>query len=220
MDASKLDSDNVFDDIAPFDTGSPGKGLLIPHCAVEAARIGTWQRNLVSNEMTISSTFAGILGLPERQTCLSPDDWEALIFPDDMPLIGKALQAAIQTGKSIDVEHRLLDRQGNVLWVASRGVVSRDEAGKPIRVGGVVVDITEKKNIEESLRASEERYRHLAEMSPDGIIVNVNGSHVYANRAAARILGTGLPDEIIGRSMYDFLEEEQRTLSLNARKAS
>lgn len=210
MHASKLDSDNVFDGVAPFDTDSSGKGLLIPHYAVEAARIGTWQRNLITNEMTISSMLAGILGLPERQTCLSPEEWEALIFPDDMPLIDNALQAAIQTERPIDVEHRLLDRQGNVLWVASRGVVSKDEAGKLTRVGGVIVDITEKKNIEESLRASEERYRHLAEMSPDGIIVNVNGTYVYANQAAARILGTGLPDEIIGRSMYDFIEEEQR----------
>lgn len=210
MDASKLDSDNVFDDIAPFDTDSPGRGLLIPHYAVEAARIGTWQRNLITNELTISSMLARIVGLPEMQTCLSRKEWEKLIFPDDMPLIGNALQAAIRTGRSIDVEHRLLDCRGNVLWVASRGVVSKDEAGKPIRVRGVIVDITEKNNIEELLRASEERYRHLAEMSPDGIIVNVNGAYVYANQAAARILGTSLPQEIIGRSMYDFIEEQQR----------
>ena len=72
MDASNLDSDNVFDDIAQFDTDSPGKNLLIPHYAVEAARIGTWQRNLITNELTISSMLAGILGLPERQTRLSP----------------------------------------------------------------------------------------------------------------------------------------------------
>jgi diguanylate cyclase (GGDEF)-like protein/PAS domain S-box-containing protein len=210
MDASKLDSDNVFDDIESFANDSPSKGLLIPHYAVEAARIGTWQRNLTSNAMTISSMLARILGLPERQICLAPEEWEAFIFPSDMPLIGNALQAAIETERPIDVEHRLLDRRGNVLWVASRGVVVKDEAGTPIRVGGVIVDITEKKNIEELLRASEERYRHLAEMSPDGIIVNVNGVYVYANRAAARILGTDLPEEIIGRSMYDFIKKEQR----------
>jgi diguanylate cyclase (GGDEF)-like protein/PAS domain S-box-containing protein len=210
MDASKLDPDNVFDDIAPFDTDSSGRGLLIPHYAVAAGRIGTWQRNLTTNVMTISSRLAQTLGLPEKQTSLPPEEWEALIFPDDMALIRNALQAAIQTERPIDVEHRLLDRRGNVLWVASRGVVSKDEAGQPIRVGGVIIDITEKKNIEELLRASEERYRHLAEMSPDGIIVNVNGTYVYANRPAARILGTDLPQEIIGRSMYDFIEEEQR----------
>lgn len=145
MKASKPGSDNVFDDIAPFDSDSLGKGLLIPHYAVEAARIGTWQRNLITNEMTISSMLAGILGLPERQICLSPEEWETLIFPDDMPLIDDALQAAIQTERPIDLEHRLLDRQGRILWVASRGVVSKNEAGKPIRVGGVIVDITEKK---------------------------------------------------------------------------
>jgi PAS domain-containing protein len=94
--------------------------------------------------MTISSRLARTLGLPERQTCLSAKEWEAFIFPNDMPLIANALQAAIQTERPIDVEHRLLVLQGNVLWVASRGVLSKDEAGKPTRVGGVIVDITEK----------------------------------------------------------------------------
>ena len=209
MDASELDSDNVFGDIPAADTAYPGKGLLIPYYAVQAARLGTWERHLITNEMTISSVLAGILGLPERQTCLSLEQWEALIFPDDLPLIGNTLEAAIQSDTPIDVEHRVLDTHGNVLWVTSRGVVFRDETGKPIKVGGVAVDITEKKNIEESLRASEERYRHLAEMSPDGIIVNVNRRYVYANQAAARILGTELPEEIIGRSMYDFTDKEQ-----------
>lgn len=209
MDMSKLDSENVFSDIEPVNTDSPGKGLLIPYYAVEAARMGTWERHLITNEMMISSVLAGILGLPAQQTCLSVKQWEAVIFPDDLPLLSDVLDAAIQSGTPIDVEHRLLDVHGNVLWVASRGVVSKDETGKSIRVGGVAVDITEKKNIEEALRASEERYRHLAEMSPDGIIVNVHGRYVYANQAAARILGTTLPDEIIGRSMYDFTDKDQ-----------
>lgn len=210
MDASKRDSDNVFGDIPSVDSDASGKGLLIPYYAVEAARLGTWERHLVTNEMTISSVLAGILGLPAKQTCLSPENWEALIFPDDLPLIAEALEAAIRSATPIDVEHRLLDAQGKVLWVTSRGVVSLDETGKPVRVGGVVIDITGKKNIEESLRASEERYRHLAEMSPDGIIVNVNGRYVYANQAAARILGTDFPEEIIGQSMYDFTDAEQQ----------
>lgn len=209
MDVSKLDSANVFGDIPPVDTGFSGGGLLIPYYAVKAARIGTWERHLITNEMTISSVLAGILGFPERRTCLSLEQWEALIFPDDLPLIGNILEAAIQSGRSIDAEHRLIDVHGNVLWVTSRGVVFLDETGKPIMAGGVAVDITETKIIEESLRASEERYRHLAEMSPDGIIVNVNGRYVYANQAAARILGTDLPEEIVGRSMFDFTDAEQ-----------
>ncbi|MFS0757558.1 EAL domain-containing protein [Noviherbaspirillum sp. 1P10PC] len=210
MDASNRKSANAFGNMTTADTGCPSNGLLIPYYAVHAARIGTWERHLITNEMTISAVLAGILGLPEKQTCLSLEQWEALIFPDDLPLLGDILEAAIQSGTPIDVEHRLLDVHGNVLWITSRGVVFPDETGKPIRVGGVAVDITEKKLIEESLRASEERYRHLAEMSPDGIIVNVNGRYVYANQAAARILGTDLPEKIIGRSMYDFTDADQR----------
>jgi hypothetical protein len=80
MDASKRDSDNILSDIMHDNAGSPGKGLLIPYYAVEAARIGTWEPHLASNAITVSSVLAGILGLPERQSCLSPTQWETLIF--------------------------------------------------------------------------------------------------------------------------------------------
>jgi diguanylate cyclase (GGDEF)-like protein/PAS domain S-box-containing protein len=210
MDARTPEPDDVFRDIAPFDAYTAGKNLLIPSYAVEAARIGTWQRNLITDEMVISTMLASFLGLPPKQTSLSSEEWKALIFPGDMHLLDDAVKAVVQTGKPIDVEHRVLHRQGNVLWVTSRGVVFKDAAGKPISAAGVVVDITAKKNIEESLRASEERYRHLADMSPDGIIVNANGKYVYANQAAARILDTGSPEHIVGHSLYDFVDEEQR----------
>jgi diguanylate cyclase (GGDEF)-like protein/PAS domain S-box-containing protein len=210
MGANNTEWDDVFGDTAPSHADSAGKSLLIPHFAVEAARIGTWQRNLVTDEITISTLLASFLGLPERQVSLSSEKWKSLIFPDDMRLLDDAVRAAIQTGKPIDVEHRLIDQQGNILWVTSRGVVFKDETGKPISAAGVVVDITEKNSIEEALRVSEERYRHLADMSPDGIIVNVNEKYVYANQAAARILNTVSPDQIIGRSLYDFVNEEQR----------
>jgi diguanylate cyclase (GGDEF)-like protein/PAS domain S-box-containing protein len=214
MNAHEHESDDVFGHIAPFDADPAGKGLFIPHFAVEAAKIGTWQRDLLTDAVVISTMLARIVGLPEKQTCLTRMEWQAFVFPEDAHLLDKGLQAALQTDQPIDLEYRLLNQQGNIVWVSSRGVVFKDETGTPIRAGGVIIDITAKKNAVEFLRASEERYRHLAEMSPDGIMVNVDRKYVYANQAAARILGTGSPDGIIGRALYDFIDQEQNHLIL------
>ena len=211
---NKFKIDNVFGGLVADSIDSHEKGLLIPHFAVEAARIGTWQRDLATDEIVISSMLARIVGLPEKQTRLGSEEWRSFIFPQDAPILTQGLQTAIQTDKPVDVEYRLLDRHGNILWVSSRAVVFKDMAGKPIRAGGVIVDITRQKNTEKLLRASEERYRLLADVSPDGILVNVDTKYVYANQAAARILGTDSANGIVGRSLYDFIDEEQRDLLL------
>lgn len=63
-------------------------------------------------------------------------------------------------------------------------------------------DLKEK---ERSLRESEERYRHLAELSPDAIVLHENGTIVYANSSAVRILGAGKPEDLLGKNMKGFV---------------
>lgn len=76
----------------------------------------------------------------------------------------------------------------------------------------ILRDITERKQAEAALRQSEERYRTLAEVSPDAILVNLDGRYVYANSAAARTLGAKDPQDLIGRSPFDFLAPEDHNI--------
>ncbi|MDH4208305.1 MAG: PAS domain S-box protein, partial [Anaerolineae bacterium] len=77
---------------------------------------------------------------------------------------------------------------------------------------GVGVDITERKHAEESLREREEHYRRLVESSPDAIFVHHRGKMVFANRAAAVLLGASDPGEIISRSVLDFVHPDDRSM--------
>lgn len=77
------------------------------------------------------------------------------------------------------------------------------------RAAGVTL---ERREAEERLRASEERFRALAELNPEGILINVSGRYAYANPAAVRILGARSAEDIIGLSAFDLVQVEHRKL--------
>lgn len=73
---------------------------------------------------------------------------------------------------------------------------------------GIRTDITGLKMREQELRESEERYRRLVELSPDGIMVHLNGKVVYCNNALATILGATDPQHVVGKDALEFVPEE------------
>ena len=100
----------------------------------------------------------------------------------------------------IESQHRA---GGDTGWLDTSKVPLLDAEGKMIGVLGISTDITERKHAEDELRASEERFRTLAEASFEGIIVHVNGVIVDANNAAIEQMGY-TRDELIGQPIIDF----------------
>lgn len=78
----------------------------------------------------------------------------------------------------------------------------------PQRVAVTLHDVTELKRVEEQLRESEERYRQLVETSPDPIFLHQSGHLVFVNPASRQLLGATSSDELIGRSIFDFIHPD------------
>ncbi len=76
------------------------------------------------------------------------------------------------------------------------------------RIGILFKDISSQKEAEYALQSSEERFRLLTQLSPDGILVKVENCFVYANRAAARILGADDEQALIGKSPFELIDPE------------
>jgi PAS domain S-box-containing protein len=131
-----------------------------------------------------------------------PDDLEKRAkFRDDL------LSGRIPWGEQ---ERRLIHKDGSTVWVRIWASVQRDSAGNPLHFISLVQDITAQRRAENALRESEERYRNLVEMLPEGLWVHRNGIILYVNPAMVRLLGASREEELLGRSIYDFVHPESR----------
>jgi PAS domain S-box-containing protein len=120
--------------------------------AQEAAHLITWDRDLVTGKIVWSSSVTETLGLPSGAFDGTEEGFFALVHPEDRGLARQSVARAVMEGAEYDLEFRLVMPDGNVHWVASRGHVTCDESGKPVRLLGIARDISQRKRVEEEIR--------------------------------------------------------------------
>ncbi|HWE41374.1 MAG TPA: PAS domain-containing protein, partial [Gemmatimonadaceae bacterium] len=99
------------------------------------------------------------LGFTREEWLTEPDRWLRHLHPDDRDRVLAGSVAAAARGESVDLEYRMISRDGSVLWFHDRGSFLRDADGRVTAWRGIMIDITARKSAEEALRRSEERFR-------------------------------------------------------------
>ena len=166
--------------------------------ALSAARMGAWDWNIVTGEETWSPEVAEIFGVDPESFVPSYEEFVKCIHPEDLPLTEAAQSRAFEEGVEYNAEYRIIDREGNIRWVNSRGNVLRDDQGNPVLMTGVTMDITERKRAEAAIQQAEEKYRSIFENAVDGIFqTSSDGVYLSANPALATIYGYDSPEELI-----------------------
>lgn len=136
--------------------------------AQSISKIGSWEFDLQTFELTWSSEHYKIFEIDEPQT---PEVlyqlYRSKIHPDDIEQLDELVNRSIQEGLDFEYHHRVLKNDGKLKYVLGLGKVVFDSENKPIKVKGTVQDITERKIQEDELKLSEERLneaQHLAKI--------------------------------------------------------
>jgi|WetSurMetagenome_2_1015567.scaffolds.fasta_scaffold00010_78 PAS domain S-box-containing protein len=180
--------------------------------ALSGSEMGMWELDMQSSTGSIDERAAAILGYRKSDIGSFRAEWDALSHPDDVPLIRQRLADYLEGRSSIfESEHRMRHTSGRWIWVLGRGKSAGGLSdGSWKKISGTMQDITERKNAEQELRESEDRYRNLVEISPDAVFLHRNGTIIYVNPAATSMLGARHPEEIIGKNVFEFIRPDYR----------
>jgi PAS domain S-box-containing protein len=120
---------------------------------IQGSSDGVWDWDLTTDEVYFSSRWKSMLGHADHELPNHFSTWEGLLHPADRERARACLQAYLsgQT-RAYELEHRLRHKDGSYRWILARGVALRDAQGKPVRMAGSHVDLTDRKQVEEQLQ--------------------------------------------------------------------
>ncbi|UOE46746.1 PAS domain-containing protein [Mucilaginibacter sp. SMC90] len=145
--------------------------------AIDVAEMGTFDLNLVTDEMITSPRFNAIMDIDES---LVHDSYIDRIFPDDRNIRDNAFDMALKTGYMF-YTGRVLWRDGSMHVVEVEGQVYYDEEHIPVRMLGIVIDVTKQKDAEDELK----RFKFMADNASDiFMLLRADGSIAYVNSVA------------------------------------
>lgn len=178
--------------------------------ALEAGDLGTWDWNLVTDDLNYNKQWADMLGYQLDE--VNESTWENLLHPDDKERVLSSLNNVVDGKKTeLDEEYRLKTKFGEWRWILDRGkVVERNDKGDPIRIAGTHVDINERKLVEEKVKESESRFRKLVENAPIGISIVVDEKVAYGNNELIRMAEAKSVNELIGLHAREFIPTDER----------
>ncbi|TVP78295.1 PAS domain S-box protein [Thioalkalivibrio sp.] len=178
---------------------------------LEATEQGVWDWDVATDTVYFSPQWKWMLGHEEYEIGDSLDEWKERVHPDDLTGTMADLDRHFRGETEVyENEHRVRCKDGSYKWILDRGrVVKRDSEGKPLRVIGSHTDITERRQLFESLQEQEKRFRTLFELYPDAtlLIDPGTGLPVQFNETAHEQLGYTAA-EFAGLRITDYEAQE------------
>ena len=110
--------------------------------ALAAARLGIWDWDIPTNQVTWSENITELFGLGQEPFAGTYEAYLNLVHPEDRATLVESIRNCVNTGAEYAIEHRIVWPDGTIHWLACRGDVLRDGDGTPLRRLGTVMDIT------------------------------------------------------------------------------
>lgn len=164
-----------------------------------AARIGSYDYSFRSGRFETSRAAEEVFGAGEHHS-KTMQAWLELIVPEQRSSVRRRLIESLREGTDFEECYQIRrPRDGRVRWIRSLGRTECDETGAPFRQVGIVQDITEQREAELAVQASENKFRTLVDAMPDLVwLRDADGVFQTCNRQLARFFGLA-ESEIVGQ---------------------
>jgi two-component system sensor histidine kinase/response regulator len=139
--------------------------------ALEAGHMGIWDWHILTGEVKWSDNLEAVHGMPPGSFGGTFADFLEIVHPQDREWVSQTIAEAVETGAGYDIEFRILWADGSIHWIAGKGQTFPDSTGQPIRMIGLGMDVTQRKQAEAALRRSNALLKAQQEASIDGILV-------------------------------------------------
>jgi PAS domain S-box-containing protein len=172
----------------------------------------------LSQTLYVSPAYEKIWGKSCASLYENPRDWTASVYPEDREYLRNSLSRQLR--EAYDIQYRIVQPNGAIRWVRDRGFPVWDETGKIQRLVGFAEDITERKQVDEALSISEERFRTAVETMLDcfGIYTSIRDESgqiqdfrtEYLNPAACES-DRVVMEEVIGKRLCELLPNHRES---------
>lgn len=158
------------------------------------AAIRDW--DVLNKRVELSPRWKQLRGLTDAEVSNSEEEWVKRIHPDDLGRVMNAVELHFNGETPVfSAEYRVCHKDGHWIWITDHGVAQRDSDGRVTRMAGSERDITERKEAEQALQASEQRLRRAIEEAPFPVIVHAeDGAILQVSRALTEITGYSKDD--------------------------
>ena len=168
-------------------------------------KLGIWDWDIVADAITWTDPVYQIHGVEKGAFVPTMNGYTELIHPDDRAMVYAAIKAALEEDAPYEVEFRTLNAEGVVNWVFTSAVVMRED-GRPVRMMGGTMNITQRKEAEEAAQ----RLAAIVESSEDAIIaVDLTGIVTDWNEGAVKLFGYP-EEEVLGNPIQMLLPDDRK----------
>ena len=133
--------------------------------ALDAVRLGRWEWDLLAHHRTGSEKTSRLLAVGTEGAADSPERFQQVVHPDDRQMVSRAVADAVEHSGALEVEFRTADDRTGARWMLAKGKRLSDETGRPARMVGITVDITDRKRTELQIREQQRALAHLDRVS-------------------------------------------------------
>ncbi|NQT74709.1 MAG: PAS domain S-box protein [Chloroflexi bacterium] len=178
--------------------------------AQSVAKMGFLDWNLKTNEIELSDEIIKLYGLDPEAKWITPDLVADVVYFEDIEFVQNNLELALK-GREYNIDHRVIRPDGEVIWVQAQADLIYDDDGNAETLLGTAIDITERKQAEEALQESEQKFREMANLLPQVVYeIDTQGNLTFINEHVYDSFGYSINDVMKDFDVFQILIPEDR----------